>query len=175
MLKKKCLFNDKRVLKEHFKILEFKYCTFNAVKLIARHVHRQKYNLSNWKSSHDPWQWIRWFISIPCPGYIQASRALMITSVVLGTFGLLGALLGVQCSKAGGENYVLKGRIAGTAGVLFILQGNNRQIKCRKCILGVDKSVKLSQNGAEKLKVEIYLLLACILYNDCVIYYPINN
>ncbi|TNN71947.1 Claudin-10 [Liparis tanakae] len=56
--------------------------------------------------------------------YIQASRALMITSIVLGSCGLLAALIGVQCSKAGGENYVLKGRIAGTAGVLFILQGN---------------------------------------------------
>ncbi|KAL3046329.1 hypothetical protein OYC64_004357 [Pagothenia borchgrevinki] len=56
-------------------------------------------------------------------GYIQASRALMITSIVCGTFGLLLALIGVQCSKAGGENYVLKGRLAGTAGVLFILQG----------------------------------------------------
>ncbi|GLD53801.1 claudin-15 [Lates japonicus] len=55
--------------------------------------------------------------------YIQASRALMITSIVLGTFGLVAALIGVQCSKAGGENYVLKGRIAGTAGILFILQG----------------------------------------------------
>ncbi|XP_078132249.1 claudin-15a [Sander vitreus] len=56
-------------------------------------------------------------------GYIQASRALMITSIVFGTFGLVAALIGVQCSKAGGDNYVLKGRIAGTAGVLFILQG----------------------------------------------------
>uniref|UniRef100_A0A3Q2X258 Claudin n=1 Tax=Haplochromis burtoni TaxID=8153 RepID=A0A3Q2X258_HAPBU len=56
-------------------------------------------------------------------GYIQASRALMIASIVFGTFGLLGSLIGIQCSKAGGENYVLKGRIAGTAGVLFMLQG----------------------------------------------------
>nr|XP_061814974.1 claudin-15-like isoform X1 [Nerophis lumbriciformis] len=56
-------------------------------------------------------------------GYIQASRALMIASVAMGTFGLVAALIGLQCSKAGGDNYVLKGRIAGTAGVLFILQG----------------------------------------------------
>lgn len=48
----------------------------------------------------------------------------MITAIVLGTFGLFAALIGIQCSKAGGENYVLKGRIAGTAGVFFILQGN---------------------------------------------------
>ncbi|XP_076828769.1 claudin-15a [Brachyhypopomus gauderio] len=56
-------------------------------------------------------------------GYIQASRALMIASVVLGTFGLVATLIGMQCSKAGGENYVLKGRIAGIGGVFFILQG----------------------------------------------------
>ncbi|XP_042339536.1 claudin-15-like, partial [Plectropomus leopardus] len=55
-------------------------------------------------------------------GYIQASRALMITSIVLGTFGLVAALIGIQCSKAVEENAVLKGRIAGTAGILFLLQ-----------------------------------------------------
>ncbi|KAK2911462.1 hypothetical protein Q8A67_003595 [Cirrhinus molitorella] len=57
------------------------------------------------------------------PGYIQACRALMITSIVLGTFGLAATLVGMQCSKIGGENYVMKGRIAGTGGVFFILQG----------------------------------------------------
>lgn len=63
------------------------------------------------------------------PGYIQASRALMITSIVLGTFGLLAGLLGIQCSKAGGDNLVLKGRIAGTGGVFFLLQGNTKHTK----------------------------------------------
>ncbi|KAJ8342971.1 hypothetical protein SKAU_G00328990 [Synaphobranchus kaupii] len=56
-------------------------------------------------------------------GYIQASRALMIAAVVMGSFGILMTLVGMQCSKAGGENYVLKGRIAGTGGVFFLLQG----------------------------------------------------
>ncbi|XP_051564144.1 claudin-15-like [Myxocyprinus asiaticus] len=56
-------------------------------------------------------------------GYIQASRALMIASVVFGTFGVVATLIGMQCSKAGGENYVLKGRIAGTGGAFFLLQG----------------------------------------------------
>ncbi|XP_076867343.1 claudin-15-like isoform X2 [Brachyhypopomus gauderio] len=57
------------------------------------------------------------------PGYVQASRALMIASIVLGTFGLIATLVGMQCSKIGGENYVLKGRIAALGGVFFILQG----------------------------------------------------
>ncbi|XP_051528037.1 mitochondrial fission 1 protein-like isoform X2 [Myxocyprinus asiaticus] len=56
-------------------------------------------------------------------GYIQACRALMITSVVMGTFGLVATLVGMQCSKIGGENYVMKDRVTGIGGVFFILQG----------------------------------------------------
>lgn len=57
------------------------------------------------------------------PGYIQASRALMIAAIVFGTFGLVATLAGMKCSKIGGENYVLKGRIAAIGGVFFLLQG----------------------------------------------------
>ncbi|XP_066506739.1 claudin-15-like isoform X3 [Hoplias malabaricus] len=56
-------------------------------------------------------------------GYIQACRALMIASIVMGSFGLIATLVGMQCSKFGGENYVLKGRLAALGGVFFILQG----------------------------------------------------
>lgn len=56
-------------------------------------------------------------------GYIQASRALVIVAVVAGSFGVVATLIGMQCSKAAGDNYVLKGRIAGTGGVFFLLQG----------------------------------------------------
>ncbi|XP_062844541.1 claudin-15-like [Trichomycterus rosablanca] len=57
------------------------------------------------------------------PGFIQACRALMIASIVLGTLGLIATLVGMQCSKIGGENYVLKGRIAALGGIFFILEG----------------------------------------------------
>ncbi|XP_056141230.1 claudin-15-like [Lampris incognitus] len=56
-------------------------------------------------------------------GYIQASRALMIAAIVFGTFGLVATLVGMQCSKIGGENYILKGRFAGIGGMFFLLQG----------------------------------------------------
>ncbi|XP_059912625.1 claudin-15-like isoform X2 [Gadus macrocephalus] len=56
-------------------------------------------------------------------GYIQASRALMIAAIVFGTFGLAASLAGIQCTKIGGDNYALKGRIAAIGGVFFILQG----------------------------------------------------
>ncbi|XP_072548752.1 claudin-15-like [Salminus brasiliensis] len=56
-------------------------------------------------------------------GHVQASRALMIASIVMGTIGLVSTLVGMQCSKIGGENYILKGRITVLGGVFFILQG----------------------------------------------------
>lgn len=66
-----------------------------------------------------------------CPaGYIQASRALMIAAIIFGSFGLLATLVGMQCSKAAGVNMVLKGRIAGVGGVLFLLQGKGIFSNC---------------------------------------------
>ncbi|MBN3314786.1 CLD15 protein, partial [Atractosteus spatula] len=56
-------------------------------------------------------------------GYIQASRALMIVSIVMGALGLVSGIVGLQCTKLGGDNYVLKGRLAGLGGVFFLLQG----------------------------------------------------
>lgn len=72
---------------------------------------------------------LRWRTGVSFPvlaptGYIQASRALMIASIVFGSFGIVATLSGMQCSKIGGENYLLKGRIAAIGGVFFLLQGN---------------------------------------------------
>ncbi|KAI7812521.1 claudin 15b [Triplophysa rosa] len=61
-------------------------------------------------------------------GYIQVCRALMIASIVLGVFGLVATLVGMQCSKVGGEKYVMKGRVAGVGGIFFILQGLSTMI-----------------------------------------------
>lgn len=70
-------------------------------------------------------------------GYIQASRALMIGSIVFGSFGLVATLVGMKCSKIGGENYVLKGKIAAVGGVFFLLQGKD---------LGVDERSMKKRN-----------------------------
>ncbi|XP_028654170.2 claudin-15-like isoform X1 [Erpetoichthys calabaricus] len=56
-------------------------------------------------------------------GYIQACRALMIAAIVMGVLGSIAALIGLQCTKVGGDNYTVKGRIAGVGGVLYILGG----------------------------------------------------
>lgn len=57
----------------------------------------------------------------------------MIASVVLGTFGLVATLIGMQCCKAAEDNQVLKGKLAGTGGVFFILQG--KKPKCSDYML----------------------------------------
>lgn len=49
----------------------------------------------------------------------------MIAAIVFGTFGLVATLVGMKCSKIGGENYILKGRIAAIGGVFFLLQGKD--------------------------------------------------
>ncbi|XP_019903675.1 claudin-19-like [Esox lucius] len=54
---------------------------------------------------------------------MQASRALMISSILMGAFGILATLVGMKCSKVGGENYILKGKMSGMGGVFYLLQG----------------------------------------------------
>lgn len=63
----------------------------------------------------------------------------MIASIVFGTFGLVATLAGMRCSKIGGENYILKGRMAAIGGVFFLLQGNDIKMdvtKKHKKVLG---------------------------------------
>lgn len=55
----------------------------------------------------------------------------MIASVVFGSFGLVATLVGMKCSKIGGENYVLKGKIAAVGGVFFLLQGKDLRVDAR--------------------------------------------
>lgn len=55
----------------------------------------------------------------------------MIASIVFGSFALVATLVGMKCSKIGGENYVLKGKIAAVGGVFFLLQGKYLGVDAR--------------------------------------------
>ncbi|KAM5180630.1 claudin-10 [Mantella aurantiaca] len=55
-------------------------------------------------------------------GFLQACRALMITSICLGFFGSVCALAGMKCTSIGGNNQ-MKAKIACLAGILSILSG----------------------------------------------------
>ncbi len=97
----------------------------------------------------------------------------MITAIVLGTFGLFGALIGVQCSKAGGDNIVLKGRIAGTAGVFFLLQGNKDKREAskneEKYILGELTNPITNKYTCIPIKTRERVQMMCTKKEACVI------
>lgn len=72
----------------------------------------------------------------------------MIASIVFGTFGLVATLVGMKCSKIGGENYVLKGRIAAIGGVFFFLQGKD---------LGVDAMGMKTLENVQKVTSDVFV------------------
>ncbi|XP_061492349.1 claudin-15-like [Rhineura floridana] len=55
--------------------------------------------------------------------YIQACRALMITSLILGMCGTLLTLLGLKCTQLGSNSENTKSKITMTGGMIFILAG----------------------------------------------------
>lgn len=74
----------------------------------------------------------------------------MIASIVFGSFGLVATLVGMKCSKIGGENYVLKGKIAAVGGVFFLLQGKD---------LGVDERSMKKRNEKKNLSFKTSILV----------------
>ncbi|XP_063786828.1 claudin-15 [Pseudophryne corroboree] len=56
-------------------------------------------------------------------GYLQASRALMISSLVFGLFACLSGMIGLQCTKVAEGNEALKGKFATVAGALSVFSG----------------------------------------------------
>ncbi|XP_054840223.1 claudin-19-like [Eublepharis macularius] len=55
--------------------------------------------------------------------YIQACRALMVTSLVLGLLGTLVTVFGLKCTQLGTTNNYTKAKIATVGGMVFILSG----------------------------------------------------
>uniref|UniRef100_A0A8B9YEF2 Claudin n=1 Tax=Bos mutus grunniens TaxID=30521 RepID=A0A8B9YEF2_BOSMU len=59
------------------------------------------------------------------PAALQATRALMVASLVLGFLATFVATMGMKCTNCGGDDKVKKARIAMTGGIIFILAGMN--------------------------------------------------
>ncbi|XP_071770994.1 claudin 15-like a [Centroberyx gerrardi] len=57
------------------------------------------------------------------PGHVQACRALMIISLLLGLACLVVSLLGLKCIKIGSATEQSKAKIAVTGGILAVLSG----------------------------------------------------
>ncbi|KAK3550007.1 hypothetical protein QTP86_016973, partial [Hemibagrus guttatus] len=58
-------------------------------------------------------------------GALQATRALMVISILLTVMGLGVASMGMKCTNCGGDDKVKKSRIAMTGGIILLLGGNS--------------------------------------------------
>ncbi|XP_030043555.1 claudin-7 [Microcaecilia unicolor] len=61
---------------------------------------------------------------------LQATRALMVVSIVFGVLGMAVSAMGMKCTKCGGEDKVKKSRIAMVGGFLFLIGGLCALIAC---------------------------------------------
>ncbi|XP_053318566.1 claudin-7 [Spea bombifrons] len=61
---------------------------------------------------------------------LQATRALMVVSIVVGIFGIAISTMGMKCTKCGGDDKTKKARIAMTGGFVFLLAGLAALIAC---------------------------------------------
>ncbi|XP_066509040.1 claudin-15-like [Hoplias malabaricus] len=55
--------------------------------------------------------------------FLQACRALMIVSMILGLASMIVSILGLKCIRIGSSNDQTKAKVAVTGGILFILAG----------------------------------------------------
>lgn len=60
-----------------------------------------------------------------CVGALQATRALMVISILLTVIGLGVASMGMKCTNCGGDDKVKKSRIAMTGGIILLLGGES--------------------------------------------------
>lgn len=67
-------------------------------------------------------EWIH-LILCSCPGALQATRALMIVSIILTVAGLGVACMGMKCTTCGGDDKTRKSRIAMTGGIIILIGG----------------------------------------------------
>lgn len=70
---------------------------------------------------HSNW-WITPILSC-YPGALQATRALMIVSIIVSVAGLGVACMGMKCTNCGGDDKARKSRIAMTGGIIILIGG----------------------------------------------------
>lgn len=60
------------------------------------------------------------------PGALQATRALMIVSIIVTLAGLGVACMGMKCTNCGGDDKVRKSRTAMGGGIIILIGGKER-------------------------------------------------
>ncbi|KAK1153226.1 claudin-7-B-like [Acipenser oxyrinchus oxyrinchus] len=61
---------------------------------------------------------------------LQATRALMIVSIILSVIGMGVSAMGMKCTNCGGDDKVRKARIAMVGGIVFLIGGLAALIAC---------------------------------------------
>ncbi|KAM3823930.1 claudin-7 [Vipera latastei] len=61
---------------------------------------------------------------------LQATRALMVISIVLGVIGIGIATMGMKCTRCGEDNKTTKARIAMTGGIVLLVTGLASMVAC---------------------------------------------
>ncbi|KAJ6654950.1 hypothetical protein lerEdw1_006421 [Lerista edwardsae] len=64
------------------------------------------------------------------PAALQATRALMVVSIVLGLVAMCIATMGMKCTRCGSEDKAVKARIAMAGGIVFVVGGLASLIAC---------------------------------------------
>lgn len=68
------------------------------------------------------------------PGALQATRALMIVSIIVTLAGLGAACMGMKCTNCGGDDKTRKSRIAMTGGIIILVGGKKMLIFFCWCV-----------------------------------------
>ncbi|XP_062994737.1 claudin-7 [Elgaria multicarinata webbii] len=61
---------------------------------------------------------------------LQATRALMVVSIIVGLVAMCIAIMGMKCTRCGSEDKTQKARIAMTGGIIFLVAGLAALIAC---------------------------------------------
>lgn len=89
--------------------------------------------------------------------YIHLCRALVITSILLGLFGAVLALVGMKCTKLGGS-VLANGRVTFVAGMNYLTSG----IFCFSNIKSVYYNVLLDMLKSRSISFSRYLFHVCL-------------
>ncbi|XP_077170595.1 claudin-7 [Paroedura picta] len=103
------------------------YATDNIITAVA--VYKGLWMTCAWQSTGQI-QCMAYYSVLNLPSSLQATRALMVVSIVLGVVSMGVAIMGMKCTHCGSDNMVTKARIAMTGGIIFIVAGLTSLVAC---------------------------------------------
>uniref|UniRef100_A0A4W3I9A2 Claudin n=1 Tax=Callorhinchus milii TaxID=7868 RepID=A0A4W3I9A2_CALMI len=100
-------------------------CAGNALGSVQCREHLTLFKLDACKQMH----WSHITSTLAETAYVLVCRALMVTSICLGFFGSILALMGMKCTNVGGSERI-KAKVTFCVGFMFILAGLSPMVAC---------------------------------------------